>query len=103
MREFLSQDIGDNQAIAEADEQQEATVAMMAKAVTIEHEHDSMLGFGNDIGLWPELASQAQRRQWNRNVRLNPLGYETGDEVQQSLSDQFCTTSFISVIDQFNV
>ena len=29
----------------------------MAKAVTIEHEHDSMLGFGNDIGLWPELAS----------------------------------------------
>ncbi|XP_065662638.1 uncharacterized protein LOC136085275 [Hydra vulgaris] len=29
----------------------------MAKAVTIEHEHDSMLGFGNDIGLWPEVAS----------------------------------------------
>ena len=47
--------------------------------------------------------SQAQRRQRNRNVRLNPLGYKTGDEVQQSPSDQFRTTSFIPVIDQFNV
>ena len=47
--------------------------------------------------------SQAQRRQRNRNIRLNPLGYETGDKVQQSLSDQFRTTSFILVIDQFNI
>ena len=47
--------------------------------------------------------SQAQRRQRNRNFRLNPLAYETGDEVQQSPSDQFRTTSFIPVIDQFNV
>ncbi|XP_065662842.1 uncharacterized protein LOC136085461 [Hydra vulgaris] len=47
--------------------------------------------------------SQAQRRQRNRNVRLNPLDYETGDEVQQSPSDQFRTTNFIPVIDQFNV
>ncbi|XP_065662539.1 uncharacterized protein LOC136085179 [Hydra vulgaris] len=47
--------------------------------------------------------SQAQRRQRNRNVRLNPSGYETGNKVQQSPSDQFRTTSFIPVIDQFNV
>ena len=37
---------------------------MVAKAVTIEHEHDSMLGFGNDIGLWPELASTDMITFW---------------------------------------